>query len=58
VIQGIRKQARVVLESEFCQGVSLEQSLENFIFGGVFAQGLNSEFLMTVRTEGPIVYPS
>jgi hypothetical protein len=28
-----------VLESEFCQGVSSEQGLVNFIFRGVFAQG-------------------
>jgi hypothetical protein len=58
VIQGIRKQARVVLESDFCQGVSPEQGLMNFIFRRVFAQGLDSEFFMTLRTQGPAMYPS
>jgi hypothetical protein len=37
VTQGIRKQARAVLESEFCQGVTPKQGLVNFIFRGVFA---------------------
>jgi hypothetical protein len=58
VIQGIRRQARAVLESEFCEGVSPEQGLVNFIFRGVFAQGLDSKFFMMVRTQGPIMYPS
>jgi hypothetical protein len=58
VTQGIRRQARAVLESEFCRGVSPEQGLVNFIFSGVFAQGLDSEFFMTVRTQGPTMYPS
>jgi hypothetical protein len=58
VTQGIRKQARVVLESNFCQGVSPEQELMNFIFRGVFTQGLDSEFFMTNRAVGPAVYPS
>jgi hypothetical protein len=57
VIQGIRKQARAVLESKFCQGVNPEQGLANFIFRGVFAQGLDLEFFMTVRTHEPTVYP-
>jgi hypothetical protein len=38
VTQGIRRQARAVLESEFCWGVSSEQGLVNFIFRGVVAQ--------------------
>jgi hypothetical protein len=58
VTQGIRRQARAVLESEFCQGVSPEQGLVNFIFGGVFTQGLESEFFMTVQTQEPTMYPS
>jgi hypothetical protein len=58
VTQGIRRRARAVLESEFCRGVSPEQGLVNFIFRGVFAQGLDSEFFMTVRTQGPTMYPS
>jgi hypothetical protein len=58
VTQGIRRQARAVLESEFCEGVSPEQVLMNFIFRGVFAQGLDSEFFLTVRTQGPTMYPS
>jgi hypothetical protein len=58
VTQGIRKQARAVLESDFCQGVSPEQGLVNFIFRGVFAKGLDSEFFMTLRTQGPAVYSS
>jgi hypothetical protein len=37
VTQGIRRQARAVLESEFFEGVSPEQGLVNFIFRGVFA---------------------
>jgi hypothetical protein len=57
VTQGIRRQARAVLESEFCRGVSPEQGLVNFIFRGVFAQGLDSEFFVTVRTQGPTMYP-
>jgi hypothetical protein len=40
VTQGIRRQARAVLESGFCEGVCPEQGLVNFIFRGVFAQGL------------------
>jgi hypothetical protein len=58
VTQGIRKQTRAVLESKFCQGISPEQGLVNFIFRGVFAKGLDSQFFMTVRSQGPIVYPS
>jgi hypothetical protein len=58
VTQGIRRQVRAVLESGFCEGVNPEQGLVNFIFRGVFAQGLNSEFFMTVRTQGPTMYPS
>jgi hypothetical protein len=58
VTQGIRRQARIVFESEFCRGVNTEQGLVNFIFRGVFAQGLDSEFFMTVRTQGPTMYPS
>jgi hypothetical protein len=57
VTEGFRRQARAVLESEFCKGVSPEQGLVNFIFRGVFAQGLDSEFFMTVRTQGPTMYP-
>jgi hypothetical protein len=37
VTQGMRRQARAVLESKFCEGVSLEQGLVNFIFREVFA---------------------
>jgi hypothetical protein len=58
VTQGIRRQARDVLESEFCRDVSPEQGLVNFIFRGVSAQGLDSEFFMTVRTQGPTMYSS
>jgi hypothetical protein len=58
VTQSIKRQARAVLESEFCEGVSPEQGLINFIFRGVFAQGLDLEFFMTVRTQGPTMYPS
>jgi hypothetical protein len=47
-----------VLESGFCEGVSPEQGLLNLIFRGMFAQGLDSEFFMTVRTKGPTIYPS
>jgi hypothetical protein len=53
VTQGIRRQVRAVFESGFCEGVSLEQGLVSFILRGVFAQGLDSEFFMTVRTQGP-----
>jgi hypothetical protein len=58
VTQGIRRQARAVLESEFCRGVSPEEGLVNFIFTGVFAQGLDLEFFMTVRTNRPTMYAS
>jgi hypothetical protein len=58
VTQGIRRQARAVLESGFCKGFSAEQCLVNFIFRGVFAHGLDLEFFMTVRTQGPTMYPS
>jgi hypothetical protein len=58
VTQGIRRQVRAVLESVFCEGVSSEQGLVNFIFSGVFAQGLDLEFFMTVRTQVPTMYPS
>jgi hypothetical protein len=57
VTQGIRKQARAVLKSDYCQDVSLEQGLVNFIFRGVFTQGLDSEFFMTHRAQGAAVYP-
>jgi hypothetical protein len=30
----------------------------SFIFRRVFAQGLDLEFFMTVRTQGPTMYPS
>jgi hypothetical protein len=58
VTQGIRRQVRAVLESGFCEGVSPEQGLVNFIFRGVFAQELDQEFFMTVRTQEPTMYPS
>jgi hypothetical protein len=58
VTQGIRRQVRAVLESGFCEGVSLERGLVSFIFRGVFAQGLDSQFFMTFRTQGPTMYPS
>jgi hypothetical protein len=57
VTQGIKKQTRAVLESNFCQGVSPKQGLVNFIFRGVFAQGRNSKFFMTAWTQGPTMYP-
>jgi hypothetical protein len=47
-----------VLESDFYQGVSHKQGLVNFIFKGVFTQGLDSEFFMTNRAVGPTMYPS
>jgi hypothetical protein len=47
-----------VLESDFCQGVSPEQGLVNFIFRGVSTQGLDLEFFMIHRAQGPAVYPS
>jgi hypothetical protein len=47
-----------VLESDYCQDVSPEQDLVNFIFGGVFTQGLDSEFFMTHRSQRAAVYPS
>jgi hypothetical protein len=34
------------------------RGLMNFIFRGVFAQGLDSKFFMTVQTQGPTMYPS
>jgi hypothetical protein len=58
VTQGIRKQARAVLDSECCKDVSPEQGLVNFIFRGVFTQRLDSESFMTHRTQGAAVYPS
>jgi hypothetical protein len=58
VTQGITRQVRAVLELGFCEGVSPEQGLVSFVFRGVFAQGLDSKFFMTVRTQGPTMYPS
>jgi hypothetical protein len=58
VTRGIRKQARAVLDSEYCKDVSPEQGLVNFIFRGVFTQGLDSEFFLTHRTQGAAGYPS
>jgi hypothetical protein len=57
VTQGIRKQARAVLESHYCQDVSPKQGLMNFIFRGVSTQRLDSELFMTHRTYGAAVYP-
>jgi hypothetical protein len=47
-----------VLESEFCEDVTLEQGLVNYIFGGQYTQGLDSQFLMNCRQSGPAVYPT
>jgi hypothetical protein len=58
VTQEIRRQVRAVFESGFCEGVSPEQGLVSFIFRGVFAKGLDLEFFMTVRSQGPTMYPS
>jgi hypothetical protein len=58
VTQNVRAMLKRVLESEFCEGVTPEQGLVNFIFRGQYTQGLDSQFFMNCRQSGPAVYPT
>jgi hypothetical protein len=58
VTQNVRKMVKRVLESEFCEDVTLEQGLVNYIFRGQYNQGLDSQFFMNCRQSGPAVYPT
>jgi hypothetical protein len=56
VTKNIRARVRLVFESDNCKDVEPEQGLVNYIFRGVFTQGLNSEFFMVHRSQGPAAY--
>jgi hypothetical protein len=43
---------RLVFESAYCKDVEPEQGLVNYIFRGLFTQGLDSEFFMVHRSQG------
>jgi hypothetical protein len=58
VTQNVRAMVKRVLELEFCEGVTPEQGLVNFIFRGQYTQGLDSQFFMNCRQSGPAVYPT
>jgi hypothetical protein len=58
VTKNIRARVKLVFESDYCEDVEPEQGLVNYIFRGVFTQGLDSEFFMVLRTQGPAVYPA
>jgi hypothetical protein len=58
VIQSVRAMVKRVLRSELCEGVTREQGLVNFIFRGHYTQGLDSQFFMMWRQNGPAVYPT
>jgi hypothetical protein len=58
VTKNIRARVRLVFESDYCKDVEPEQGLVNYIFRGVFTQGLDSEFFMVHRSQGPAAYPA
>jgi hypothetical protein len=58
VTKNIRARVKLVFESDYCKDVSPEHGLVNYIFRGSFTQGLDSEFFMVHRTQGPAVYSS
>jgi hypothetical protein len=49
---------RLVFESDYCKDVEPEEGLVNYIFRGIFTQGLDSEFFMVHRSQGPAAYPA
>jgi hypothetical protein len=58
VTKNIRQRVKLVFESDYCKDVEPEQGLVNYIFRGVFTQGLDSEFYMVHRSQGPAAYPA
>jgi hypothetical protein len=58
VTKNIRQLVKLVFESDYCKDVEREQGLVNYIFRGVFTQGLDSEFYMVHRSQGPAAYPA
>jgi hypothetical protein len=57
VTKNIRQRVKLVFESDYCKDVEPEQGLVNYIFRGVFTQGLDSEFFMVHRSQRPAAYP-
>jgi hypothetical protein len=58
VTKNIKARVKLVFESDYCKDVEPEQGLVNYIFRGVFTQGLDSEFFMVHRSQGPAAYPA
>jgi hypothetical protein len=58
VTKNIRKLVKLVFDSDYCKNVSPEQGLVNYVFRGSYTQGLNSEYYMVHRTQGPAMYPT
>jgi hypothetical protein len=58
VTKNIRALVKLVLDSDYCKNVSPEQGLVNYIFRGSYTPGLDSEYYMVHRTQGPAMYPT
>jgi hypothetical protein len=58
VTKNIRKLVQLVFDSDYCKDVSPEQGLVNYVFRGSYTQGLDSEYYMVHRTQGPAMYPT
>jgi hypothetical protein len=58
VTKNIRKLVKLVFDSDYCKDVSPEQGLVNYVFRGSYTQGLDSEYYMVHRTQGPAMYPT
>jgi hypothetical protein len=50
VTKNIRQRVKLVFQSDYRKDVEHEQGLVNYIFRGVFTQGLDSEFYMVHRS--------
>jgi hypothetical protein len=57
VTKNIRKLVQQVFDLDYCKNVRPEQGLVNYIFRGSYTQGLDSEYYMVHRTQGPAMYP-
>jgi hypothetical protein len=58
VTKNIRALVKLVLDLDYCKNVSPEQGLVNYIFRGSYTQGLDLEYYMVHRTQGPAMYPT
>jgi hypothetical protein len=55
VTKTIRAQVQLVFDLDYCKDVSPEQGYVIYIFRGSYTCGLDSEFYLVHRTQGPAV---